>query len=46
MLHLSLVMPKRITLAEHLSVDELEQRYRQAQAGTQRSHYRAHLISM
>ncbi len=39
MLYLSLAMPKRITLAEHLSVDELEQRYRQAQAGTQRSHY-------
>ena len=32
-------MPKRITITPHLSVDELGQRYRQAQAPIERSHY-------
>lgn len=32
-------MPRRIQIAPHLSVDELEQHYRQAQAGVERSHY-------
>ena len=32
-------MPKRITIAPHLSLDELEQRYRQAKAPIERSHY-------
>lgn len=32
-------MPKRLQIAEHLSVEELEQRYRQASDGIERSHY-------
>ncbi len=32
-------MPKRITIEEHLSLDELEQRYRQAKDPVERSHY-------
>jgi hypothetical protein len=32
-------MPKRMTLAPHLSIDELEQRYRQAKELIQQSHY-------
>lgn len=32
-------MPKRIQIASHLSVEELEQRYRQATDGIERSHY-------
>ncbi len=32
-------MPKRITIAPHLSLDELENRYRQAKEPVQRSHY-------
>lgn len=32
-------MPKRIQIAPHLSVDELEQRYRQAQDGVESRHY-------
>jgi len=32
-------MPKRLTLSPHLSLEELEQRYRQARNVTERSHY-------
>ncbi len=32
-------MPKRISITPHLTVDELEQRYRQATHPTERSHY-------
>lgn len=32
-------MPKRITISTHLSLDELEQRYRQAKDPIERSHY-------
>jgi transposase len=32
-------MPKRIQIAPHLSVDELEQHYRQAQDGVESRHY-------
>ena len=32
-------MPKRITIQPHLSLDELEGRYRQATDGIERSHY-------
>jgi transposase len=32
-------MPKRITIAPHISLEELEQRYRQSKDATQRSHY-------
>jgi hypothetical protein len=32
-------MPKRIQIADHLSREELEQRYRQAKDGVERSHY-------
>lgn len=32
-------MPKRISLTPHLAVEELEQRYRQAQTAIERSHY-------
>ncbi|MBD3886059.1 winged helix-turn-helix domain-containing protein [Phormidium tenue FACHB-886] len=32
-------MPKRIQITPHLSVEELEQRYRQAKDGIERSHY-------
>ncbi len=32
-------MPKRITIAPHLSLDELEQRYRHAQDPIEHSHY-------
>ena len=32
-------MPKRITIIPHLSVDDLEQRYRQATEAIERSHY-------
>jgi len=32
-------MPKRITIAPHLSLDELENRYRQAKDPVLRSHY-------
>jgi len=32
-------MPKRITIKPHLSVDELERRYRQAKNSVERSHY-------
>ena len=32
-------MPRRIQIAPHLSVDELEQRYRQAQDGVESRHY-------
>jgi transposase len=32
-------MPKRLTISPHLSIEELEQRYRQAQTVTERSHY-------
>lgn len=32
-------MPKRITITPHLRVDELAQRYRQAQSPIERSHY-------
>lgn len=32
-------MPKRIHIADHLSLDELEQHYRQAKDGVERSHY-------
>ena len=32
-------MPKRITIAPHLSLDELENRYRQAKDPGKRSHY-------
>lgn len=32
-------MPKRIQIAPHLTIDELEQRYRQAKDGIERSHY-------
>ena len=32
-------MPKRITITPHLGVDELAQRYRQAQSPIERSHY-------
>jgi len=32
-------MPKRIQIQPHLSVEELEQRYRQASDGVERSHY-------
>lgn len=33
------LMPKRITIAPHLSLDELESRYRQAKDPVLRSHY-------
>jgi hypothetical protein len=33
------VMPRRIQIAPPLSLEELEQRYRQAKAGIERSHY-------
>ena len=32
-------MPKRITIAPHLSLEELERRYRQAKEPIERSHY-------
>ena len=32
-------MPKRIQIAQHLPIEELEQRYRQAKDGVERSHY-------
>jgi hypothetical protein len=32
-------MPKRIEIAPHLNLEELEHRYRQAQDGVERSHY-------
>lgn len=32
-------MPKRVSIAPHLSLDELEQRYRQSKDSIQRSHY-------
>ncbi len=32
-------MPRRISIQPHLSLEELERRYRQAKAGTERSHY-------
>ena len=32
-------MPKRIQIAPHLPIEELEQRYRQAKDGVERSHY-------
>lgn len=32
-------MPKRIQITAHLSAEELEQRYRQAKDGVERSHY-------
>ncbi len=32
-------MPKRLTIKPHLSIDELEQHYRQAKTVTERSHY-------
>ena len=32
-------MPKRLTISPHLTIDELEQCYRQAQTVTERSHY-------
>lgn len=32
-------MPKRITIASHLSLEELERRYRQAKEPIERSHY-------
>lgn len=32
-------MPKRLTISSHLSLEELEQRYRQAKTATERSHY-------
>lgn len=32
-------MPKRIKIADHLSLDELERRYRAAKDGVERSHY-------
>ena len=32
-------MPKRIRITPHLSVKELEQRYRQATGAVERSHY-------
>lgn len=32
-------MPKRLRISPHLSIDELEQRYRQAESATERSHY-------
>ena len=32
-------MPKRITIAPHLSLEELEHRYRQAKNPIERSHY-------
>jgi hypothetical protein len=32
-------MPKRLTLNPHLTLDELEQRYRSAKTVTERSHY-------
>jgi transposase len=32
-------MPKRLTIAPHLSLDELEQRYRNTKTVTERSHY-------
>ena len=32
-------MPKRITIAPHLPIEELEQRYRQAKDPVERSHY-------
>lgn len=32
-------MPKRLTITPHLSIDELEQRYRDAKTVTERSHY-------
>jgi len=41
-LHLATVyccMPKRITIAPHLSQEELESRYRQAKDPIERSHY-------
>ncbi len=31
-------MPKRLQIAAHLSLEELEQRYRQAKDGVERSH--------
>jgi transposase len=32
-------MPKRVSIAPHLSIEELEQHYRQSKDATQRSHY-------
>lgn len=32
-------MPKRVQITAHLSLEELEQRYRQAKDGVERSHY-------
>ena len=32
-------MPRRITIAPHLSLEELENRYRQAKDPVERSHY-------
>jgi len=33
-------MPKRITIQQHLNLDELETRYRQAKEPIERSHYK------
>ena len=33
------IMPRRITIASHLSLEELERRYRQAKEPVSRSHY-------
>ena len=32
-------MPRQVQIQPHLSVEELEQRYRQASDGVERSHY-------
>jgi transposase len=37
--HPTVTMPKRIQIAPHLPIEELEQRYRQATDGVERSHY-------
>jgi hypothetical protein len=34
-------MPKRITIQQHLNLDELETRYRQAKEPIERSHYKS-----
>lgn len=40
-------MPKCLQITPHLSVEELEQRYRQAKDGVERSHYQInHLASI
>lgn len=33
------MMPRRLQIAPHLSVEELEQRYRASKDGVERSHY-------